>query len=57
MPVAGRVGSALSSCNSAIVSRVAKRSGIPRPVDAEVLTISVSPPHSTGFKPCCESSP
>ena len=51
VPVAGRVGSALSSCSSAIVSSVASRSGMPRPVDAEVLTTSVSPPHSAGFKP------
>ena len=51
VPVAGRVGSALSSCSSAIVSSVASKSGRPWPVAAEVLMTSVSPPHSEGVEP------
>ena len=40
-----------------MVSRVASRSSTPRPVEADVLTTSTSPPHSTGLSPCWDSSP
>ena len=46
--MAGRLGLALYSCSSAIVSSVSSSSSMPVPFVALVLTTSTSPPHSLG---------
>ena len=56
VPVARRLGFALSSCISATVRIVSSNSWIPSPFFADVLTKILSPPHSSGMIPCSASS-
>ena len=57
VPRAGAVGSALSSRSCDCRSRISISSWMPWPVMALVRMTSVSPPHSTGFRPLAASWP
>ncbi len=55
VPLAARLGLALSSCISAVRITVSSSSSMPMPVLAEMRHTSVSPPHSAGTRSCSVS--
>mmetsp|Transcript_37212 Transcript_37212/g.81028 ORF Transcript_37212/g.81028 Transcript_37212/m.81028 type:complete len:373 (+) Transcript_37212:768-1886(+) len=55
VPAAGRHGFALSSHTSATNERFSNSSGTPWPVCALTGIMGVSPPHSSGSKPCSDN--
>ncbi len=51
-PVASALGLALRSLISAKIQMYSNKSSIPVPCRAETFTVIVSPPHSSGTRPC-----